>query len=264
MKRFAVLRAYMDDSGTHKGSPYCLVAGYWGGASQWVKVEREWRRVLNKYRVPEFHAKQYWGRDKNQERVGPYRGWDDIRRRNFLFELLTVIGDHKIYPFAHGVLRSEWEKKSAEDRQMYCGAGSTKLVAPDNPMFMALNTCILRTVDYCKPGVVMHFVFDSNRNTDAWASICYQGLKRLLTKAGDPVVSHLGDLTFSESVRALPLQAADLLAYEAFKYAKWANGNPDAKVRPAYMLALRNFRSKQDFWLYDAQRFANIEKTVKQ
>jgi hypothetical protein len=74
------------------------------------------------------------------------------------------------------------------------------------------------------------------------------------------MADRLGDLTFSESIRALPLQAADLLAYEAFKYAIWAKGDRKAKVRPAYMMALQNFRSEQDFWLYDAERFANIKR----
>ncbi len=262
-KRFAMIRVYMDDSGTHKDSPYCLIAGYWGGSGQWAKFERGWRQILNEYKVPEFHAKQYWARDQNKQRVGPYKGWSELRRKQFLFELLTVIGKYKVYPFAHGVRRSEWQKQSAEERQMLCGATDT-LRAPDNPMFMAFRTCVLRTIRHCKPGVVMHFVFDSNENTDGWAVICYGELKRLLAKANDPNARHIGDLTFVDSARAWPVQAADLLAYEAYKYAIWADGDLTVKVRPSYMLALRNFRSRDDFWLYDAQRFSNLRRSVQQ
>lgn len=261
-KRFAMIRVYMDDSGTHLDSPYCLIAGYWGGHGQWVKFEREWKNVLDKYHVPEFHAKTYWARDDKQERIGPYKGWDNERRKKFLFSLLTVIGNHKIYPFAHGVHRSEWNKQTPAERQVFCGA-SGRLQAPDNPMYMAFSTCILRTIRYCRPGVVMHFVFDSNRNTNAWATICYSELKNLMSREGREGAGNLGDLTFADSKRALPLQAADLLAYEAYKYSIWADGDFTKKVRPSYLLALINFRSIDDFWLYDAPRFANLREYAR-
>jgi len=73
----------------------------------------------------------------------------------------------------------------------------------------------------------------------------------------------LGELTFADSKKTLPLQAADLLAYEAFKYAIFANGDKNAKVRPQYMCALKNFRSMNDFWLFDQPRMENLLKAVK-
>jgi hypothetical protein len=74
---------------------------------------------------------------------------------------------------------------------------------------------------------------------------------------------NLGDLRFADSKHALAIQAADLLAYEAYKYAIWADGDPSKQMRPSYMLALKNFRSRDDFWLYDARRFANLRKYVE-
>jgi len=109
----------------------------------------------------------------------------------------------------------------------------------------------------------MDFVLDSHRNTDAWATICYGELKNSMSKEDHAGFRKVGDLTFDDSKRALPLQAADLLAYEAYKYAIWADGDVTKQVRPSYMLALRNFRSRDDFWLYDAGRFANIRKFVE-
>jgi hypothetical protein len=258
-----MLQAYMDDSGSHADSPYCLIAGYWGGVNQWRKFDHEWNRALCDFSVPEFHAWQFWARDQNRQRVGPYRGWDDDRRNAFLSTLLRIIGELKLYPFVHGVVRSEWDKRTRDERQSFSGGGGSGLTAPNNPVFLAFQTCVLRTVSYCHPGVVMDFVIDSNRNTDSWAAISYQEVRRLLIKANDPVARHLGDLSFADSRRTLPLQAADLLAYEAFKYAKWAKGNPHAKMRRTYMLALRNFRSKEDFWLYDADRFAAIARLAE-
>jgi hypothetical protein len=258
-----MIRVYMDDSGTHLQSQYCLIAGYWGGHGQWVKFEREWRKVLDAYKVPEFHAKVYWARDDKLQRLESYKGWDDIRRKEFLYSLLTVIGQHKLYPFAYGVHRGEWNKQTPAERQVLCGANGLQR-APDNPMFMAFTTSVLRNIRHCNPGAVMHFVLDSNRNTNGWASICYGEMKKFMSQENPVGARKLGDLTFADSERALPLQAADLLAYEAYKYAIWAKGNRAAKVRPAYGLALRNFKSENDFWLYDGPRFANLRKHVKQ
>lgn len=255
-----MLQAYIDDSGTHLDSPYCLVAGYWGGTSQWVKFEREWGKVLRDYDVPEFHAKKYWAKDDKHERVGSYRGWDEKRHKQFLFRLLTIIGAHKLYPFAHGIQREEWNKQADWQRRAFCGGSVDN--APDNPMFMALQTSVMRIIRHCHPGVPMHFVFDSNQHTDKWAAICYGQIKAVCIAAKDPLARNLGEITFADSALALPLQAADLLAYEAYQYAKWAKGDRNAKTRPSYMLALRNFRSKDDFWLFDADRFEITKRAI--
>src|SRR5438093_10066850 len=57
---------------------------------------------------------------------------------------------------------------------------------------------------------------------DAWATICYGELKHSMSNEDHAGARSLGDLTFADSKCALPLQAADLLAYEAYKYAIWA------------------------------------------
>ena len=139
-----MLRAYMDDSGTHAGSPYCLVGGYWGGTGQWSKFGREWDKILKAFNVPEFHAKQFWARDRNKDRVGPYKGWDDNRRESFLSQLLDVIGAHKIYPFAHGVSRRAWEQLSEVQQRAICGPSGKEYTAPNNPMFVAFRTCVIQ------------------------------------------------------------------------------------------------------------------------
>jgi hypothetical protein len=104
----------------------------------------------------------------------------------------------------------------------------------------------------------MNFILDSNRNTDEWARLCFSDIVGVLKAVHDPQAENIGEFTTADSERALPLQAADLIAYEAYQYAIWAKGDRTTKVRPAYHMALRNFRSEQDFWLYDEPRFQKI------
>src|SRR6266849_2748605 len=72
----------------------------------------------------------------------------------------------------------------------------------------------------------------------------------------------LGEFTVADSKKALPLQAADLLAYEAFKYVQFAKGDKNVEVRPQYALALKNFRSIEDFRLFDEERMNGLMKAI--
>jgi hypothetical protein len=122
-------------------------------------------------------------------------------------------------------------------------------------------TCVIRVASHCHPGVKVNFVFDDNAQTIGWASICYSDLKRMAIEDDDrSLAASLGELSFASSEAALPLQAADLIAYQAHKWAKAADGNTDHPIDKVYMRALRNFKSKEDFWMYDEGRFARLRK----
>jgi hypothetical protein len=94
-----------------------------------------------------------------------------------------------------------------------------------------------------------------------WAGICYSELKNRLVE--DDLASHLGDFTLADSKEALPLQAADLIAYEARRYAIEADGDDKAPVNTTYRRALRNIRSAEDFWLFDERRFTHLHRFIK-
>ena len=255
-----MMQAYMDDSGSHANSHNCVIGGYFGGVNEWRRFERQWKPILEEYRISEFHSRKFWARNYKRELVGEYKGWSDRKHREFLDKLLKVIESRKIYPFASGVIGEEWVKQNVYDRRFFTGATRKyPSGAPSKPIFLAFITCVTRVLSHCHPGVKVHFVFDSNPQTMGWASICYAQL-RTLSATDRQFGDSLGDLTFSSSDTALPLQAADLIAYAAHNWAKAANGNQDHPVDPVYMRALKNFKTKDDFWLYDARRFSRLRR----
>ncbi len=255
-----MLYAYMDDSGTHEGSHSCVIAGYFGGVNRWKEFERRWKDVLDRNAVDEFHAREFWKHTAGGEGTGKYRGWSRKKRREFMEELLGVIGCTEIYPFASGVLRSEWMRLTVRERKILCGGKPPNLASVSaNPIFLPFQQCVARSAIYCKPGIRIHFVFDDDKKTSAWAPSCYQQLKALVTEEGHPEIENiLGDLTFADSKIAMPLQAADLLAYEAYKYAQKANENKSQKIHPVYARALKRMRDRDDFWLFDRPRLQSI------
>lgn len=253
------MQAYMDDSGSHDDSHNCVVAGYFGPVSEWRKLELQWKPILRRYKVSEFHAKNFWARDKGKP-VGEYRGWSNRKISEFIDRLLSVVESRKIYPFASGVLRSEWEKHNLAWRRVWTGATPEHPSgAPSKPIFLGFVTNVIRITSYCKPGMVVNFVFDQNKQTEGWAHFCYAGLKEV-----DPSLTHhFGDLTFADSEKAVQLQAADLIAYEAHHWAREANGDANHPMRRVYVRCLRNIRSREDFWMYNGQRFAFMREIAK-
>src|SRR5574340_749190 len=67
-------RAVFDESGTHSKSGWCVVAGFLGTVKQWTRFAGIWGPYANR---PGFHAKSFFVRDPQGERVKPYDGWSN-------------------------------------------------------------------------------------------------------------------------------------------------------------------------------------------
>ena len=256
---FAMLTAYMDDSGSHDNAPVCVLAGYFGGWRRWLEFEESWIAVLKKYCVKEFHAKRFWAKDPSGQRVDEYRDWTDDKASAFLNELLAIIeGSARIYPFASGVVATEWRKQTIDERRRLTGGSEMHPTGkPSKSVFLALQRCVVRVASYCKPGIKANYFIDSNKQLDAWATICFYGLKENYRKDGGDIYLSMGTLTPDDSRIAVPLQAADLLAYEAREFSEKVLESGKAEIdmmSETYKRALVNMRSMDDFWLFDKPR----------
>lgn len=56
-KGIAMIEAYLDESGTHRGAPLVVVAGFIGDRKVWKSFVREWRVHLKNVGISYFHAK---------------------------------------------------------------------------------------------------------------------------------------------------------------------------------------------------------------
>ena len=162
------------------------------------------------------------------------------------------------------MLASEWKKQTVSDKRMFTGATEKYPTGkPSKSIFLALERCVIRVADYCKDGIKAHYFIDSNKQLDAWATICYSEIKRLYKQNNDDLYLSMGELTPVDSQSALPVQAADLLAYEARLYAETVIAGGDRNImREPYCRALANIRSRNDFWLFDEPRFSELRKVL--
>lgn len=260
-KVFAMLTAYVDDSGTHEKSPNCVIGGYWGGAKEWSQFEAQWKRVLASEGIEEFHANEFWPRF-NGQRIGPYKGWSDERHRSFIDRLLTIIESRKVYPFVSGVLNGEWQNRLPVFKRVFSAMENRNIPEDDlKSVFLPIQIAFSQPARYCKDGKRMHFVFDDAPRSAHIAKI-YATLKQEAKESDDFYRFRWGDLTFADSKQAIPLQAADLLVYEAHRYCKRSikEGDRNWPMRPEYRRAITRAISKDDFWLFDAARFERLER----
>lgn len=66
-KIFAMIDAYLDESGIHKEASVCVIAGYFAGRGKWKRFEDDWRQLLADFNVPmeRFHAKNFFRNAKD-------------------------------------------------------------------------------------------------------------------------------------------------------------------------------------------------------
>ena len=66
---FVILTAFLDEAGTHAGSPITVMAGVLGTANQWRRFEAELTKLKSRYGFEVFHTKQF------KARSGEFRDW---------------------------------------------------------------------------------------------------------------------------------------------------------------------------------------------
>ncbi|MGA7383655.1 MAG: hypothetical protein WBW81_02835 [Methylocella sp.] len=91
----AVLRAFMDESGTHDDSPVVVVGLYVGKSKAWVGWTKDWNRNKNPIKV--YHAVDC------HTRTGEFEGWGRAERDAFVAKLLPVLEHHPIMGIVVGI-----------------------------------------------------------------------------------------------------------------------------------------------------------------
>jgi len=110
--RIVKIVAYADESGTHDpegkelGADAVAIAGVVSTREDWISFDRQWRSILKRYDdVKAFHfrhAHQAWlvftkRREPSSDfKKNPYKNWDEIKLRNFIFELAPLAGSRLI------------------------------------------------------------------------------------------------------------------------------------------------------------------------
>lgn len=259
-KIFAMIEAYIDESGIHGDSTVCVVAGYFGRRNHWNHFESAWRKVLNRhqFQLADFHA-------KNQIKQN--------RHQSMLLDLALTISKYQIYPVSMILAVKDFNLFSHERRRWLTGGSvrGGKLVtsgAPSKPYFTPFMLLIQRVTDYAKPGSKAHFFCGLERTFSEYARALFAQIK---TSPSNPhsewtSKSRLGDITFPLASETPELQAADLFAHLSYLHMldRLKSGSlkdQNVEVPEMLSLCLKNRRSVKDNACQDADELiATFEK----
>ena len=79
-----IFTAYLDESGTHGGSPITLMSAFLGSARQWQNFEKGYAKLRRQNGFSVFHAKDW--RDSD----GEFEGWSRIKKHQFAQDFFVL------------------------------------------------------------------------------------------------------------------------------------------------------------------------------
>ena len=202
-----------DESGTHEGSDYCIVAGYRGSPRQWDIFNRDWRNVLKNYGVPVFHSSVFFNRKRiTDPNKNPYTKWPDGKAEAFLGELLQAISRRRMYPVGCSVNVRDFESYSYGERCVLAGYEAPRSGRKSQrpaPYHLAFRIMLLDSVEQTTPETALHFLFALQKQYQQRALEAFALTKHY---AANFQAGQLKGIGFEEPVDWPGLQAADLLA----------------------------------------------------
>lgn len=223
---------YFDESYTHPPEPRVYtVGGYVSTDIQWEKFQKEWRRILDSENIPYFHMVDF------QACKPPYGAWSKDKRANFLASLHAVIHERTLMSFATTANRTDFEALTPEQKK--------RLV---NPHVFAAKNCMKAVGFWAAENIINHpliaYVFEKGSEHD-------KQVKKLLDAElpdEDRWFFRMASLTHVDKKVKTPLQAADVVAYEAMKeITRRLNAE---NQRSARLSGINLGKTKRDIWLY--------------
>ena len=202
-----MLSAYLDDSGTHPTSDIVFVGGLAGTEWQLRSLEKAWRRLieapLDGTRPPlkRFHMAHC------QQSQGEFTGWTRTETDYFCHQLQTIIIESGVIAYGMACSRKDWGELVTGDMRAIFG----------DPEGMCIRNCFIRMIGWAQHYTFdpeMTFVFDSHPlASQRDAKVAFDAFQRWVD------IPHLVGVSFLSSYKILPLQAADMIAWEFYQYA---------------------------------------------
>jgi Protein of unknown function (DUF3800) len=199
-----MLRGYFDDSGSHPNSDIVVMAGLFGYPNQWDYLAELWAKKLadpcpGKPPLSRFHMAPCQAGDEE------FLGWKRVECDFLVDELIKIIRKTAVYGFGCAMPRKHYDALIIGEHRRASGNAET----------ICIINCFVKLIQFAQditPDKEAAFIFDDRpeqkRNVQKIYEV-YQDLKQ----EGIEITS----ATFASSKKILPLQAADLLAWEIYQ-----------------------------------------------
>lgn len=198
----ALLKVYCDDSGTDQKSRVVVVAGYLSTVAQWDIFSKEWSKALKEFGLTHLR------RADLENFQGQFKKWTPTRRTELVQRLQRIIKRRTKFPLANVVIKDDFERVIPDDLKQKMGGVYG---------FLAY-LCLVGVGQWCRKSSrqhtqPIHWVFEAGTEGSHQVG---QMLQATYANESLRQQSRLGGWSFQDK-DTIPLQSADLLAYECFK-----------------------------------------------
>ena len=205
-RTIAVLEAYFDESGVHGSSRVFVIGGIVARLEQMKWLADAWGGMLRKHHISEFHSTDL------ESRRGIYEGISKEHQQQIFRDAIKVIGSFARTAIAGAVVIKDYESGVPERAKKTAAFGDKY-----NFCFQMGLGLVMEWIENLDPAMPdndrIAFMFDQHERGEEITNTTYCQIK----KFRDPH-DRMGALAFDSSKRFLPLQAADLVAYETYKH----------------------------------------------
>jgi hypothetical protein len=222
----------------------CGLAGFVGTTLQMDRLDKRWKAILEKFEVPPekgFHSDQFFHHE------GFFKGWDTATWRAFLNHLLDAIYRSRVICIG-GMVDVAYFKSLSEDERRWITGGFRGRQwdsegSPSNPYFAAFQITVTGVAKNVPAGDKVTLIFDRQTQYENKARMTYNDM--LTFNVPDVAGKLSDDLVFSSRFLAVALQAADLMAYQAYQHTFRRIEHGGSEVPMNYVLG-QLFRSKHN------------------
>lgn len=212
----------MDESGIHDGAKLCVVAGFIGTVKQWARFDELWGPSSS---TP-FHAKEFFARAPNGQRIGRYVGWSDARAQVYFDRILRAIEKPRLLPIGSALDVAAFKALTEEDRHRLTGGewGRHKIRlsgAPTKPYYLPFQDAIAWSLNEAerRGDFFVYFTFDEQHQLEKHAINVYNRIKEASRTMMPDSARRMAGIAYESDEFNIGLQAADLLCYAWGKFA---------------------------------------------
>ncbi len=197
-----MLTAYFDESGTHEGSKVLSFGGYISTTKKWRQFDKQWRKMLIAEQIPMMHWTDL------ECRHGVFKNWSEERRLRVQKQVISIMKDYILHGFSSSVVLADY-KEVAE-------------IAPRCTFSSAYSFAVISTLRIVKKWIEdnniqepINYIFESGAGSVG-------EIAEVLNEASHVNWEYyrmrsISSCSFAKKIEVLPLQSADILAYETYK-----------------------------------------------
>lgn len=246
-KYMLMLSAYMDETGhsSDEKQKFVGIAGLIAPAANWEAFEKKWKAALKLPYIdlPFFHMTDFAARKKH------YEGWSEVKRQTVLGKLFKVIETIHPLPFGALIPMDLYRDLSEEYKEFLM-----------DPYYLCFSSALAGCTAFLEfkklpPDEKVALIFSEQVEFRNKALKIYEQVKEqeMLKARGTPPI-------FRDMRDIVPLQAADIVAYEMYKEYERRLHRPKAAPRFGYQrlvkMSERNNFGIPNFMFFDEERFA--------